>query len=82
MATVFSKRNLRDFDWVLAALAIGIVIFGTLQIRNAQPTEPYWQKQLIGLGIALVSIGISFIATIYPSWSAARILPAEALRYE
>jgi len=27
-------------------------------------------------------VGISFIATLYPSWSASRILPAEALRYE
>jgi lipoprotein-releasing system permease protein len=25
---------------------------------------------------------VSFVATLYPSWSAARILPAEALRYE
>jgi len=35
-----------------------------------------------GLLVAGVAIGISLIATIYPSWSAARILPAEALRYE
>jgi lipoprotein-releasing system permease protein len=35
-----------------------------------------------GVLVALVAIGISFIATMYPSWSAARILPAEALRYE
>ncbi len=32
--------------------------------------------------VSLVAIGISFVATLYPSWSAARVLPAEALRYE
>src|SRR5688500_8489141 len=46
------QRGLRDFDWLLAFLAIGIVAFGTIQIRYAQPTEGYWVKQLIGLGIA------------------------------
>ncbi|HEY1264148.1 MAG TPA: FtsX-like permease family protein [Terriglobales bacterium] len=35
-----------------------------------------------GVLVAAVAIGVSLIATIYPSWSAARILPAEALRYE
>jgi lipoprotein-releasing system permease protein len=25
---------------------------------------------------------LSFLATIYPSWSASRVKPAEALRYE
>jgi len=47
------------------------------------PSTTSLRPRLIdGLIVALVSIGISFIATIYPSWSAARILPAEALRYE
>jgi lipoprotein-releasing system permease protein len=32
--------------------------------------------------IALVSLGLSFFATLYPSWRAARVNPAEALRYE
>jgi lipoprotein-releasing system permease protein len=32
--------------------------------------------------VCLVAIAISFIATLYPSMSAARVLPAEALRYE
>ena len=50
------RRNLRDFDWLLAFLAIAIVGFGTWQIRNAQPTETFWVKQLIGLGIALVAM--------------------------
>ncbi len=32
--------------------------------------------------VASVSLGVSLLATLYPSTSAARILPAEALRYE
>lgn len=32
--------------------------------------------------VASVSLGVSLIATLYPSASAARVLPAEALRYE
>ncbi len=43
---------------------------------------PFAPRLVDGLIVALVSVGISFVATIYPSWSAARILPAEALRYE
>ena len=43
---------------------------------------PFAPRALDGVLVALVAIGISLIATIYPSWSAARILPAEALRYE
>ncbi len=43
---------------------------------------PFAPRLLDGIIVALVSVGISFVATIYPSWSAARILPAEALRYE
>jgi rod shape determining protein RodA len=56
MVAMIPKRGLRDFDWLLALLAIGIVCFGTIQIRHAQPTEPYWVKQLIGLGIAIVAM--------------------------
>jgi rod shape determining protein RodA len=61
MVAMIQKRGLRDFDWLLAFLAIGIVCFGTIQIRYAQPTENYWVKQLIGLGIAVIAmLAISF----------------------
>ncbi|HXY13945.1 MAG TPA: FtsX-like permease family protein [Terriglobales bacterium] len=43
---------------------------------------PFAPRATDGILVALVAVGISLIATIYPSWSAARILPAEALRYE
>jgi lipoprotein-releasing system permease protein len=43
---------------------------------------PFAPRVSDGVLVALVAIGVSLIATIYPSWSAARILPAEALRYE
>ena len=56
MVAIIHKRSWRDFDWVLTLLAIGIVLFGTIQIRNAQPTETYWAKQLIGLAIGLVAM--------------------------
>ena len=32
--------------------------------------------------IALISLALSFVATLYPSWRASRVNPAEALRYE
>jgi lipoprotein-releasing system permease protein len=32
--------------------------------------------------IVLVSLALSFVATLYPSWRASRLQPAEALRYE
>lgn len=35
-----------------------------------------------GVIVAAVSLGVSLIATLYPSGSAAKVLPAEALRYE
>ena len=33
-------------------------------------------------GIALISLVLAFLATLYPSWRASKINPAEALRYE
>ena len=43
---------------------------------------PFAPRLVDALIVAAVSLGISLIATLYPSASAARVLPAEALRYE
>ncbi len=43
---------------------------------------PFAVRVQDGILVAAVAIGVSFIATLYPSWSAASVLPAEALRYE
>jgi rod shape determining protein RodA len=56
MVALLEKRRFRDFDWLLTLLATGIVLFGTWQIHNAQPTESFWKKQLIGLVISLVAL--------------------------
>ena len=45
-------------------------------------TLPFAPRPIDGLIVAAVSIGISILATLYPSSAAARVLPAEALRYE
>ena len=43
---------------------------------------PFAPRAIDGVLVAVVALAISFVATLYPSWSAARVLPAEALRYE
>ena len=43
------------------------------------PSELHWNDVWI---MAMVSMGLSLLATLYPAWRAARTHPAEALRYE
>jgi len=43
---------------------------------------PFAPRLVDALIVAAVSLGVSLLATLYPSSSAARVLPAEALRYE
>lgn len=43
------------------------------------PSELRWNDVST---IAIISISLAFLATIYPSWRASRVKPAEALRYE
>ncbi len=50
-----------------------------IYLISNMPSDP--QRSDI-LPIAVISLILSFLATIYPSWRASRVNPAEALRYE
>jgi len=43
---------------------------------------PFAPRVVDALIVAVVSLGVSLVATLYPSGRAAKVLPAEALRYE
>ncbi|TCB36363.1 lipoprotein-releasing ABC transporter permease subunit [Acinetobacter sp. ANC 4910] len=63
-------------DWVNTTL--GLHLFDAYFI-NYLPSYLRWQDVVIIVGLSLI---LSFLATIYPALRAAKIQPAEALRYE
>lgn len=76
---------------LLLAWKIGVIIHWIETLFNVQfvSSKVYFINYLPSdiqlydvLGITVISLLLSFIATLYPSWSAARTQPAEALRYE
>jgi lipoprotein-releasing system permease protein len=50
-----------------------------IYLISKMPSDP--RREDI-MPIALISLVLAFVATIYPSWRASRVNPAEALRYE
>jgi lipoprotein-releasing system permease protein len=50
-----------------------------IYLINRMPSDP--QSTDI-VPVVLISLVLSFVATLYPSWRASRVNPAEALRYE
>jgi lipoprotein-releasing system permease protein len=76
---------------VLVALNIDVIvpaiehIFGVhfldkdIYFISEMPSELEWSDVAQIGGVAVL---LAFVATLYPSWSAARMAPAEALRYE
>ncbi len=46
---------------------------------SQMPSDPQWADIM---PVALISLVLAFAATLYPSWRASRVNPAEALRYE
>lgn len=76
---------------VVLALNIDVVVPFLERLFNMQflSREVYYISELPSdlqrgdvLVITLVSLGLSLVATLYPSWRASRVNPAEALRYE
>ena len=50
-----------------------------IYLISALPSDLRWPDVST---IGVVAVILAFLATLYPSWSAARVKPAEALRYE
>jgi lipoprotein-releasing system permease protein len=52
---------------------------GSIYLISRMPSDPRWTDVWPIAGVSLV---LAFLATLYPSWRASRVNPAEALRYE
>ncbi|MCW7536392.1 lipoprotein-releasing ABC transporter permease subunit [Aquabacterium sp. A7-Y] len=52
---------------------------GSIYLISRMPSDPQ-AADIVPIG--LISLVLAFLATIYPSWRASRVQPAEALRYE
>ena len=52
---------------------------GSIYLISRMPSDPRMSDVL---PITLISLALAFVATLYPSWRASRVKPAEALRYE
>ena len=50
-----------------------------IYLISRMPSDP---QQADILPITLIALALAFLATLYPSWRASRVNPAEALRYE
>ena len=64
---------------VIEALLRVSFLPSSVYLINRMPSDP--QSGDI-VPIVIISLLLSFVATLYPSWRASRVQPAEALRYE
>jgi lipoprotein-releasing system permease protein len=71
-----------NIDVIVPAIerTLGVAFLpGSIYVISRMPSDP---RVADVVPIALISLVLAFIATLYPSWRAARVNPAEALRYE
>jgi lipoprotein-releasing system permease protein len=60
-------------------LAGGQILSSEIYQSSALPSDMRWPDVF---GIGGIAVLMAFLATIYPSFAASRVKPAEALRYE
>jgi lipoprotein-releasing system permease protein len=65
----------RGIEFLIGAQLFSPEIYYLTQM----PAEMEWDETL---AVLAMSLGLSFLATLYPSWRAAKTDPVEALRYE
>jgi lipoprotein-releasing system permease protein len=71
--------NIEDIRQFLSALT-GTTLFNPeIYFLSRMPAEMYASDVI---SVVAMALGLSFLATLYPSWRAARLDPVEALRYE
>ena len=75
----FPKDCWRFYPDGLPALAAHAGLAVVEQHWDRNLSDPQWADIA---PIVLISLALAFVATIYPSWRASRVNPAEALRYE
>ena len=71
-----------NIDVIVPAIerALGVAFLpGSIYVINHMPSQPLMSDVL---PITLISLVLALLATLYPSWRASRVNPAEALRYE
>lgn len=69
------ERIREFFSWIL-----GTVLFNPeLYFLSQLPAKMDFSETF---SVVLMALGLSFIATVFPAWRAARLDPVEALRYE
>ena len=71
-----------NVDIIVPAIerALGVSFLpGSIYLISKMPSQPLASDVL---PIALVSLALAFAATLYPSWRASRVNPAQALRHE